>query len=134
MGAWIRLRTISVRVRIPPDVIFNPAILCYQYVQNYISDFIFSGYACKKRVRAHKLYTQYLFYHVRTVDINIQFNILLLRSANDSHTSTAVGIRLIYSSKIIGAFQRRRVGGFLRVQLTDFIPYWGHNIVKYVIR
>ncbi len=33
----------------------------------------------------------------------------------------AVGIRLIYSSKIIGAFYHRKAGGFLRIQLTDFI-------------
>jgi hypothetical protein len=40
---------------------------------------------------------------------------------------TAVGIRLIYSSKIIGAFQHRRVGGFLRIQLPDLILCWCHN-------
>ncbi len=28
---------------------------------------------------------------------------------------------------LIGAFQYRKVGGFVRVQLTDFILYWHHN-------
>ncbi len=42
---------------------------------------------------------------------------------------TAVGIRLIYLSTIIGAVWLRKIGGFLRVQLTDFVLYWRHNTV-----
>ncbi len=42
-------------------------------------------------------------------------------------THGSVGIRLIYSSKIIGEFQYRKVGGFLRIQLLDLILYWRHN-------
>jgi hypothetical protein len=40
---------------------------------------------------------------------------------------TAVGIRLIYSSKITGAFLHQKVGRFLSVQLLDFIFYCRHN-------
>ncbi len=36
-------------------------------------------------------------------------------------------MRLIYSSKIIGAFYHLKFGGFLPIQLTDLILYWRHN-------
>jgi hypothetical protein len=47
---------------------------------------------------------------------------------------TEVGMRLIYSSKITGAFLHQKVGGFLRVQLIDFILNCRHNRYHYVIR
>ncbi len=39
---------------------------------------------------------------------------------------TTVGLRLIYSCKRTGAFQHLKVGGFLRIQLLDFVLYWRH--------
>ncbi len=46
-------------------------------------------------------------------------------------THTAVGIRRIYSSKIICAFQHRKAGGFLRVHSTDFKLDWRRNGAYY---
>jgi hypothetical protein len=60
------------------------------------------------------------------------YHMLNLKPAND--LLTPVGIRLIYSSKIIGAIYHLKVGGFLHVQSTDFILLWRHTIVKYVLR
>jgi hypothetical protein len=58
-----------------------------------------------------------------------KFVILLWRPVNDFQTQQleSVGIRLIYSSNATGAFLQPKGGGFLRVQLIDFILFWGHN-------
>jgi len=74
MGAWIRLRTISVRVRIPPQTL--SLILAYSAISMCRITYrilFFPAMHVKKRVQAHILYTQCLFLPRAycTVDINI---------------------------------------------------------------